>query len=410
MKSSRAFFPLALALIAAGPAFAGVEPGWTPPVQLDPRTPLEIGQTIRGAGGPVYLAMSVLYQLAPELQLELVDVRAIEPSVATRTIVSDGDIFALGPTSETSNGVLGGSFIDGFQCTHWRSLPPYGVVDVVPVGPAATWVDSVSAAAGPNFFTACTNFDNGRIHVFSSQTNGAGWTQLRTILPSDPLYINFFGGERIGLLLDPEATDPATTLNCILYETLAGGATSKRLNCANGATPISDVEFATDIPNPSMQFDFFIENRIVPCPATLGAGTFTRRVDQSMNELEIAAPANLSWSVNVGINPTGFFSTGAECSFDPDSVTPRLSFTYNVQGESKYFRKFIGVSGYEELLGPPAQVGPMNLARTPEWADKTWAFFGSQTNVGFEASSSPEPFFADGVNDGTTGAWSNTVP
>lgn len=247
---------------AAGAQYTG---DWTPIENLDLRPPLEIAQVYQAPPYPplneVYLP--VLFDEATNaLDMVRIDLSQ-NPATASPIQIANGAIFALGPAVRVGDRV-GTSFIDDFFDVRFGGCDaPCTTTFNFPVN-AGTWIDSSSAASADDFFVA--GLDNNATHgitIFNSTDAGETWETLNTLLPPDPggVYDNFHGGKRIHLVTDPLATDPATTRNCLFYETRPspGTTTAIHLNCRNGASNLFDVIVDTDIPNPNNQFDPLIE-------------------------------------------------------------------------------------------------------------------------------------------------------
>jgi len=396
-------------VLATGSAGAAQDPGWTAGLILDPRPPLEIGHPLLDAGSFDLIPVPVLFAAPPEFELFRVNLKAILPTATSIPIVLDGSIFAIGPVGENSVGTWGGSYIDNFELRFWRSNPPHDTVENFLIDDSTTWVDSSSGVAGPNFFASGVDFATGKVRVSFSATNGTTWNTLRTLDPGATLYVNFDGGERVSLWVDPDATDPQTTRNCLFYETITGGTTSKRINCADGAAVVYDGQVTTDIPSPGLTFDKFIENRIVPSDKGAAIGMFSRRSDQSMNNIRFTDTFQTDTLTTGAISPSSaIFSIGAVDRTQPGDPSPRVSSVYpDSNATSSHIRWFYLDGTYDDLPGPPMIQGPVALARRNL---DIWVFYGGLTDVGFEISGSPAPIFGDGVNDGTFDAWSTTVP
>jgi hypothetical protein len=413
---------LGLAILFPGLASAGSDAGWTPTLQLDPRPPLEIGQPLPGTGTGGILPLPVLFETVPEFQLLEVNPAGIHPTVTARTIVSDGSIFAVGPVAETQNHTWGGSYIDNFGLRFWRSQPPHSSVQTFPVAPSGTWIDSSSAAVGSSFLVSGVEYNSRNIQFRYTNDGGATWSPLRTIQPAQPLYIDFEGGERVSLWTDPADTAPTTARNCVFYETITGATTTKRVNCADGATPVFDVPVAADVPNPGGQFDPFIENRFIPLPGGRAFGAFTRRQDASLRAADVHDDGSLEQFATGPAPPSSdIFGIGA--SPRPGQSVVDMLLPGDFDGDSgRHLVIEVDLGTYTSFVGPGQLPAGTAIAVTRSPDDPfplLYGFFGFEQPqqspagsvtpaLGF--SKYPAPDFADGFESGDTSGWSSTTP
>jgi len=405
-----------VALIASVPVpvDAGT-PTWGPVTVLIPRRPLEIAHPKPGLGNVNGFPIAVLFDTIPEFQLVLVDTRGIVPAATAQTIVANGSVFALGGTSQTSAGAWGGPFIDNFEFRFWRSLLPHTAIQNILIDGADTWVDSSGASAGSDFYVSGVDFDTDTIRIFSSSDNGATWTPIRTITPGQPLYINFFGGERASFWVDPDGSDPATIRNCVFFETITASTTTKRVNCADGPNQVFDVPLFVDTPNPMGQADNRIENTMIAIAGGGAVGGLTVRLDQSLRLLRIN-PNGTSNQINAGPAPatTEFFSiaVGESGPERVDAVVPTQS-----GDASDHLAWLLDMMAIQEIPGPGAEIGPMAMPPPLEelqsgrlalilFADA----FQPDGIPGLAFSEYPASFFADGFESGDTSGWSSTTP
>lgn len=417
MKTPAQILSPILGLLLAVPALAGID-AWGPSTQLDPREPLEIGHPLAGVGGASAIPVPVLFGTVPEFQLFLVDTRGIVPTATAQTITADGSIFALGRTGETSSGAWGGTYIDNFDLRFWRSVPPHATVQSVLIDGAATWIDSSSAAAGSTFYASGVNFNTGGIQVFFSSTNGLTWAPLRTFVPAQTLYENFDGGERVSLWVAPADTDPATARNCFLYETVNGGTTTKRVNCANGAAQVFDVAFLTDVPGAQggegrEGIFAWIENMMAAAEAEEARGVVTRRSDQSKQYVAVHGDGTVD-VVPAGAPPPGPDPSGfGLASSSPTRVDVLTPAGDGVPGTHDTWNPQTGQ--IDSRPGPTMRRGPAVLRRGPDLFFSLITFFlmhddfdGVLTGLG--VAQFPATFFGDGFESGDTSGWSSVVP
>ena len=421
---------LAICLLAlpASPALAGGGGHvFHDPFVIDPRTPLEIG-------GPVFVpATSEAYvPVVFDGQFDLVIpdfTNLLEPPVRLVDILPpSASAFAIGPAWEilAPNHYVGGSFVDAdFDLMWWRCPPPCASVTTHPVNTAQTWVDSQSAAVGPDFLAGGLNYGTGAYQVFYSPDGGVSWSPFRTLAPAGGIYASFDGGERVGFVVDPAATNRNTAINCIFYELLVSGgtATQKRLNCATGTTPAFDLLVATDVPNTARVFDKFIENlcrfRRAPVPAP-------PIVACAFNSRQSVASWLLSYDLvggTLGLEPLGGVPAGNQIfgyGLSPfDEFIQILSASGNgapahAWTSSDYWNTLLHQGGPAMVPGPVATIDFAPPAASGFRNRMVAAFYqqylGPPPATGTFVSVREIPRFYDGFESGNTLRWSGVHP
>lgn len=404
---------------------AGMPGGWEPPVALDPGSPLELTRI----GTPAFAGIAYLGVLfdEPVNSLELARVAlSQEPPTATFVPVATGGIFALGPIMEAS-GEIGFPYLDSnFDLFFAQCTPPCNSVAHPLVHNGSNYVDTSAAAAGGSFYVAATDFATGSIVVRSSP-DGDNWTPVRTLAPAN-LYVNFDGGKRIQLMVDPKAVVPATAFNCLLFETLPppGTVTQVRVNCANGADVLFNQVVDFDLPNPFGQFD----SRIETAAGVLGGGredlsalfAYTHRSSLSIRTVVVGPNGDVVGPVALGGATTGDDLYGIGSAPADPGVTRILWFVST--GEPWRDVEWSPQTGSQiPGLGPIFAPGPLSIQRWEQTGDPGDAFlFGFAAlpisrasdaplgNSGLGVSRLLLPFFEDGFEGGDTLAWSLTVP
>ncbi|GMU64045.1 MAG: hypothetical protein AMXMBFR36_03190 [Acidobacteriota bacterium] len=412
--------------LASYSAIAAAAPGgWEPPAVLDPGTPLELTRI----GTPAIADVAYLGVLfdEPVNSLELARVAlSQEPPTATFVPVASGGIFALGPIVEAS-GKVGFPYLDSnFDLFFAQCTPPCNSVTHPLVHPGSNYVDTSAAAAGGRFYVAATDFASGSIIVRSS-FDGTNWAPHRTLAPVD-LYVNFDGGKRIQLIVDPAATDPSTAFNCLLYELLPppGTVTQVRINCANGDTVAFNQAIDFDLPNPLGKFDSKIETAARVSgngregPSALFA--YTHRSSNTVRGVVVDPSGILDGPVVLSGAPDGDLLYGlGVVSTSPGS--DRMIWP-NLPGDLATDVEWNPIPG-PRIFGPGPAIdpGPITLLAWEQTGDPADAFLfafaaipasrwqvapigGSRLGV----SRFRLPFFEDGFEGGDTLAWSVTVP
>lgn len=433
--------PLAVgsAVLIAGLSPAAAEPPWTTPQLLDTRLPLELGQPRQDpTDGRIYLP--VLFDLASNsLELAVVDTGFDPPGYSTHPVAT-GAIFALGAAPQVGNRV-GFSFIDAAfdgrfgTCLEPCTNPTHQLVS------AGTFIDSASAGSGDDFFVALLdNAANHSILTRYSTNGGATWQTLHTTLPAQPggVYTNFQGGKRIGIIVDPSATDPNDTRNCLLYEVrpAPGTTTALRLNCrvgTSGSGPGAfNVVVDNDVPNAAGQFDKFIETN---CLIVQGGGgddvlcVYSHRQTQQTRLVRV----DPTGAVVVGPTPIGATPPGTDLfgltvtASGGDDVIRVLRLDSDGDGLADV--TVHPSAGTFPSPGPPGDFLPVtsteedNLFNDPITA-ALWGFFGGAFVVGsFDGGGDPLgsttglffsrkqiPLFADGFDTGNRLRWSLSFP
>jgi hypothetical protein len=424
---------LAVALLVILP-LGVASAGWSDPVLLDSRIPLEISQVrLEPPGDIVYVP--VLFDLASNaLDLARVNV-SVSPPTATFIPIANGAIFALGAIGDTAS-AMGFSFIDGnFDLRFGNCQTPCDSVNNSLLN-AGTWIDSASAASADDFFVAA--LDNNPTHsvtIFHSP-DGALWNVLSTFTPPEAggVYDNFHGGKRIGLVVDPTATNPADTLNCLLYEVKTSSTTtSLRINCRVGATPLAigdepdgGLHIYSDTPNPGGVFDRFIETVIAflfsPGPQDpVVFGTFSGRQVGQVFVFGVDLPSQTPHGpVALGPSPPGpdFYSTSV-AAVPNDGIH---SFWSAAPNEPDHHVETPADPTDYQLHRPGPQGGGVVSGGYWETGDVDfWKILyiivsggGSRAEApgagGLAISIYPLPLFDDGVDTGDTIRWSAAVP
>lgn len=413
--------PALLAWLAAAGSIFALNP-WNSPVPIEARLALEMAQPLPGVNvGGTTMPVGVLYGSNPRLRLALIDPKGAG-SVAFSTIDAAGTNFALGTIGEISSGQIGGSYVtSGFDLRFWTCAPPCSSVSTFPIDTAQTWIDSSSAAAGSDFLAGGLLNAAGSYQIFKS-ANGSTWTPLRVLSPAGGIYRNFDGGERVALAVDAQAANASTALNCVFYETSTRTGTEKRLDCANGATPFSNVLVISDVEDPGGQAGPLIENRFLIQDGVVW-GAFTRRSDNTLYALR-DVPGQAPIVTPLGPAPSGpeFFglTLGGHFTFASSQHLslygePALQLDFRLDESSAALADY----------GPgpaPGLEGPIALAPSPPGCLGTdcvglsalhntyWFNLVEGTVSGLGLSSRPLALFEDGFETSTTGRWSVTSP
>ncbi len=418
--SCRNVLAVVLSLSAAA-ADAG-SASWGPVTVLDPRRPLEYGRPLPGAGDPHVVPLAVLFETAPEFQLARVDVGSDPPAVSLVTIDEVGTVFAVGPVGETASGTIGSSYVDNFDLMFWSCALPCDSVSVFTVDSGAeSWFDSSSGVVADTFYLAAVDGIAGTIHVRSSTNGGASWTNVRTFTPAGGLYLNFDGGMRVSLVVSAAPIDGGGDRNCLFYERFSGGGTEKRLNCADGATPVFDVLVDTDIQSLHdglfWAIEAFLGGGPFPFPLTMPDGTlgeqatpylglYARRTDQSVHFVRVDTNGSVLVNDFLSFVPVQneFFSYGLA-----ETDANRVDVVYPASNDLEGFHQILTLDPYAQdpELGPVMDQDPVALAFDPI-GGILWGFFSNGAGD-FAVSGHPIAIFGDGFETGDTSRWDTVV-
>ncbi|MGE0641795.1 MAG: hypothetical protein AB7P46_16135, partial [Thermoanaerobaculia bacterium] len=249
---------------------------------------------------------------------------------------------------------------------------------------------------------------------------------LNASAPGEPggVYDNFHGGKRIQDIVDPLATDPATTRNCLFFETrpAPGTTTALHLKCNEGIVGVFDTTLDTDVPNPLGMFDRTIETACLPIRTSLGQletlCTYTHRQTLQIRAVHVDDAGKASAPVTLGPVPAGadFYKTAAVPYGDFDEV----GFTFPVQSEmaamSVHWNRDAGSFAQ---TAPEFDPGPVSASRfTSDIIDPRRYLFGVRlafqregVGEGFLVMSRGRvPIFFDGFETQNLLRWSNHVP
>ncbi len=412
--------------------FLGVAPlaadgPWTPPVFLDPGTVLELTPSAGTQTGNTIFIGALFDEAANSLELGRVNVSTLPPT-ATFVPIETGSIFALGGIDQAA-GFVGFSYINpAFDLKFARCAPPCNSVPAVTIDSATNWIDSSSAASADDFFVAGIDDGSDSIKIHYSDDGGATWHLLNTLTPPN-LYVNFNGGKRIALVVDPAATNPATTSNCLLYDTRpTAGTTTLRLNCRNGASPVFDVAVDSDIPNPLNQFDRFIETSIARRSA--GAGTrrhiaASKRATQQVRGMVIDENGlHVSSPIDYGPVPTGtgFYSL-SQAETEAPQPKNRVFFRSASAPQLRDIEFDPDAPPPMARIGPTLETGPLSMFNWSETGDPADAFLfafamaslgglGPETPsvTGFAVSWRAVGLFDDSFETQNLSRWSASAP
>lgn len=407
------------------PAPGGADGAWTAPAPLDPRPPLELTRiAIDPIGDVIYLG-ALFDEATNSLELARIDLTQFPPPTDFVPIATGG-LFALGPIVQGS-GEIGFPYLDSnFDLFFAQCTPPCNSVSHPLVHPGSNYIDTSAAAAGGRFYVAALDFATGSIIVRSS-LDGVNWAPHRTLVPPD-LYVNFDGGKRIQLVVDPAATDPATAFNCLLFETLPppGAATWVRVDCANGADIVFSHTIDFDVPNPLGQFDSRIETAArVSGDGREGPSAFFAYSHRASNTVRgvVVDPSGVSAGpIVLSSAPDGDLIYGlSAASTSPGS--DRLIWS-NDPGETATDVEWNSAEGTKFFeIGPALDPGPVTILAWEQTGDPADAFlFAFAAIPASRATAAPTggsrfgvsrfrlPFFEDGFESGDTLAWSSTVP
>lgn len=408
------------ALITVGTLFA-VGP-WSAPIPIVANVPLEMAQPLPGVDvGGTRMPVGILFTSAPKFQLGLIDPTG-GGSMTFATIDSAGTNFALGTIGELATGQIGGSYVtSGFDLRFWTCSPPCSSVSTFPIETAQTWIDSSSASTGGEFLVGGLNNSTGAYHIFSS-TNGSSWTPFRTLSPAGGIYRNFDGGERVALAVEEGGTETIAH-NCVFYEVpTRGPATEKRINCANGTTPVADVLVIGDVEDPLGQAGPLIENRFF-MEGGMVWGVFTRRQDGMLYAMTYL-PGGTPVVIPLGTAPTGteFFGltmTGRLTYYPTKYLAlmgePGLQLIHQVDDDPLQLSA-TGPGPSQALEGPialaPSPPGCLGTDCTQLWGANFHFWFNLAEGAvsGLGLASKPLPMFEDGFETNDTDRWSSTVP
>ena len=339
---------------------------WTPVVTLDSRIPLEIAPSRQIPPGDTYY-QPVLFDLATNsLEIVRVDL-TVDPPTASPIVVTVANVFALGAAVQIADRI-GFSFVDNLFDLRFGGCDEPCASTFNNLVNAGTWLDSFSAASGDDLYVgAVDNAANNGATIWRSTDNGATWTVLNTLVPPDSggIYENFDGGKRLNLTVDPTATNPATTRNCLLYETLPSPftATNIHLNCRDGATNDFDVVVGNDIPNAGGTFDRYIGD--VCAIADDGSGGFNNvclysdRQTGQVRIVHVDDSGGVTGPVDLAPVPAGteFFEL-ALTKLSPGYPGVRILFPSG-PGTPANDVEWSAEAGDFSRQGPPVDVGPV---------------------------------------------------
>ena len=419
----------ALATILSGAAAAQVGFNFSPIEQVDPRVPLEIPRSERFPPYDSYLQPVLFDQTPNSLEMVRFDVTQ-NPPVASPIQIASGNSFALGSATEISD-TVGFSFIDPLFDLRFGGCTAPCTSTFNNLINAGTWIDSASSAsANTRYVVALNNAMNHGIQPFRSTDNGGSWSPdgaLFTPPVSGGVYDNFHGGKRISLLVDRTSTNPTTTRNCITYETLeVGGTTIQWFKCRDGQSDAFTVPFDTDVPNPSNQFDRFIETCCLPLPD--GAGgfrtlcTYSHRQTQRMRAVRISQTGVVTGPVDLGDVPKG--SNFYNPDLLPFREQEREDFLALFPGGDlppARFREWDPAAGLSGFSGPPLVSGPVRsdfiFRSSGPQRPEIWAMGGyfedprvEGTFGGLGLVIDATTIFFDGFETANVLRWSHHVP
>jgi hypothetical protein len=403
-------------------------PTWTPPVVVDSRVAVELSQIRLKTAGTVFYAPALFYvdAVTSELEVLSIDVTEDPPTVAPDPVAS-GNVFALGAIDETAN-AMSFSFIDGnFDLRAGICVNPCTDFTNNPVV-AGTFVDSASAAsAGHHFVAALGNGLPRTLGVFYS-ANGSDWTLLYTYTPPETGGVcgQFNGCARISFVVDPLATEVATTLSCLTFEVkISATTTERRIVCFAGNVAQLVAPLFADIPDPDNQLDVYedvvsdggglsdFEYYVLRRRQTRTVESF--RFDRSTQQIEGPVP--------LGPAPDGLPAYRISAFLDQSTGTTRNLWTAGS-----------GVPAYDlewnadqpgtllERRGPQAEPGAMTTVLRGFFDDPTpanvWALFNSLETpfhalaggAGLAISSYRLTLFDDSFETDNTLRWSATSP
>jgi hypothetical protein len=401
--------------------------GWSDPVLIGKGTPLEISQVRLEPPGDIVHVPVLFNERTNALEMARVNV-SVNPPTATFVPLAIGNIFALGAIDDIAT-TMGFSFIDGsFDLRFGNCQAPCDSVNNSLIN-AGTWIDSASAASADDFFVA--GLDNNSTHsvtIFHSQ-DGSLWNVLSTFTPpeSGGVYDNFHGGKRIGLVVDPEATNPADTLNCLLFEVKpTSNSTSLKAYCRIGATPLSTTKIASDIPNAGGTYDRYIETllgtRLWPGSGDLAlVGAYSHRQTGTVHSFVVnPATQTLYGPTLLGYPPQGTGFYGVSGAAAPGDGVFNWIWASAPTEPAHHVETPLDQTYQQPRLGP---FGCDGVGSGGQWESGDVDFWGvlyfiCSGNLRAEAPGAeglvisiyPLPLFDDGVDTGGTIRWSATVP
>jgi hypothetical protein len=419
-----------LAGLALSPAALRAAPEWSPPVLLDTRLALEIAP-IRQDPTDAVIYLPILFQnpLDTTIEIGIVDT-SVDPPGFAKHVTASGTLFALGAAGQVGDRV-GFSYVDSFFDGRFGTCadPCFPSNHLVSGG---TYLDSASAASADDFFVALVdNAVNHAVLTRYSTNGGTSWQTLHTTLPAAPggVYPAFEGGKRLQLVVDPDATDPAQTRNCLLYEIRpTAGTTALRLNCRNGATEAQggggfNVILDTDIPNPSGTFDKFIQT---DCLILEGGGgddvvcVYSHRQTQETRIVRVSEAGQIFGPDSIASTSSNPGDYGISLTGNGDD---EIRVLHPSAGESTVDATATRGLGVFPSVGPPGEYRAVAVTSSPNpfsgdpldaflWGflSGAWSYDPLGSTDGLFVSFLPLPLFADGFELGNVLRWTDTTP
>lgn len=429
--------------LLALPAPASAGPPWTPPLLLDTRLPLEFAQPRQDpTDGFIYLPVLFQMPAASSLEMAVLDTSTDPPGYSSH-VLATGSVFALGAAAQVGDRI-GFSYVDTFFDGRFGTcLPPCTNPTNHSVS-TGTYIDTASAGSADDYFVALLdNAANHSILTRYSTNGGTTWQTLHTTLPAQPggVYANFQGGKRIALVVDPDATDPAQTRNCLFYEVrpAPGTTTALRLHCRIGAAASAtegggtfNVVVDTDVPNGGGVFDKFIETNCLILNTGGGDDVLCGYSHRQTQQLRVVR-VNESGGLVIGPTPVGAAPPGADLyglTLIGGGGDDEIRLLHPDAGGDHVADVTVHPSaGTFSSTGPPGDYQPVTStqevslfddpitaflwgflsgawsARHPEGSDEP---LGSTT--GLFLSRQQIPIFADGFDTGNRLRWSLTSP
>jgi hypothetical protein len=256
-------------------------------------------------------------------------------------------------------------------------------------------------------------------------------TDLNTCSPPHArrVALPFPGSNRTLGAIDPTATNPADTLNCLLYEVKpTSNSTSLKAYCRIGATPLSTTTIASDIPNAGGTYDRYIETllgtRLWPGSSDLAVfGAYSHRQTGTVRSFAVdPATQTLYGPALLGDAPpgTGFYGVsgaavlgdGVVHSFWPQAPNEPAHHVETPIDPTAFQLQRVGpVSGGGVVSGGYWETGDIDF-----WKVLYIIVSGNDRRAeapgvgGLAISIYPLPLFDDGLDTGDTVRWSAAVP